>query len=412
MHLPPHARSAPATATAARARVLYIQPAPAIGGAERQASVLLPRLAPYGFEVTAIAGPGRHVHAWLSESGLEARWSQHFPDGSPLTPLGFAGMVRSGSRLVAELDALHRERPFDLVVGSLGYGWVLSSVFARRHRLPCIWRAGGLSLGRNNSLLSPEALGLRAFGALWRPDALWCNAHAVARFWRPLVPVPVKVVENGVVLPIPRRRRPRASEFVLGFAGRLAPEKDVPLLVRAAALVRSAGIPVRVRIAGPGGRAGIEALARLLGIEEAVELCGPVADMTRFYESCDAFVLPSRSEGSPNVLLEAMAHGIPVIATRVGGTPELVWNGLEGFLVPPGDVDALADAVGTLVRAPGLREAMAARARRRAEQFSAERAAGGLARLFDEVLARRGRLRFTERVRLPLLATLTGSRSH
>jgi glycosyltransferase involved in cell wall biosynthesis len=383
----PPAQSAPARSLVHR-RILYLQPAPTIGGAERQATLILPRLAGYGLDPLPVTGPGRDVLGWFRAHGFEnALWSAHFPSGEPLDVSRLPAFFASARALTAELDALHRAAPFDAIVGSLGYGWLLAGLCARRWNVPAIWRAGGLSFGRTARARSPEGLGLRLLGRLARPAALLCNAEAVARYWRPLVDAPCHVVPNGVPLPALEPVRRVRGPLALGFAGRLAPEKNLPLLVRAIALLRRREVPVRLLVAGPGPREALAAEVRRYGLEDRIELLGRVDHMEEFYRHCDAFVLPSRSEGCANVVLEAMAHGLPVVATRVGGTPELVTDGVQGFLVPTDDAEALARAVDRLATAPGLRARMGSSARRRAQAFSPERAAGTIARLVHEVIA-------------------------
>jgi glycosyltransferase involved in cell wall biosynthesis len=107
----------------------------------------------------------------------------------------------------------------------------------------------------------------------------------------------------------------------------------------------------------------------------SVVFAGYREDVPALIEGCDVFCLPSHAEGLPLVLLEAMARGKPVVATAVGGTPELVVDGETGLLVPPGDVGALAAALGTLLRDPVRASRLGAAGRRRVLQnFSAESA--------------------------------------
>lgn len=391
MSPPPYAnvaRARPAAPALARPRrLLYLQPAPALGGAERQASVVLPALIGHGFEPIAVTGPGRAILPWFRRSGFEdARWSPHFPDGTPLSPGQVPELLAAARALSDELDALHRETPFELVVGCLGYGWLLSSLCARRWGVPAVWRAGGLSFGRTASALSPEGVALQLLGRVLRPAALLCNAEAVARYWAPLVPAPCHVVPNGVALPPPAPPRRARGPMVLGFAGRLAPEKNLPLLFDALELLRRRGVPVRLRLAGPGPQEPIAAELRRRGLAETTELLGRVDEMSPFYRSCDAFVLPSRSEGCANVVLEAMAHGLPVVATAVGGTPELVQDGVHGSLVPGDDAPALAAALEQLATSPVMRLRLGAGARRRARAFSPERCATRIAAVLRGVL--------------------------
>ena len=113
-------------------------------------------------------------------------------------------------------------------------------------------------------------------------------------------------------------------------------------------------------------RAELEALARSLRIQERTHFLGEPEDITEILATSDAFVLPSASEGTPLSVLEAMMAGLPIIATSVGGLPELVRHGSEGLLVPAGNIDALRDAMARMVSDPGFREALSRGSRQRA----------------------------------------------
>ncbi len=152
---------------------------------------------------------------------------------------------------------------------------------------------------------------------------------------------------------------------ILGI-GRLGPEKKFDRFLRVLSLVRkSSGIPFRALIAGSGPlQAELEKLALAAGLTpDIVQFCGNVTDINSLYQKADLLLLTSEHEGSPNVVMEAMASGLPVVATAVGGVPELVRHGTTGFLADPDDEPGLAEAVGRLLRDDGLRLEMSSRAR-------------------------------------------------
>jgi glycosyltransferase involved in cell wall biosynthesis len=137
------------------------------------------------------------------------------------------------------------------------------------------------------------------------------------------------------------------GERVVLTVGRLSHEKGQEHLIRAAAAWRDRA---RVVIAGDGpDRPRLERLAREIGCRDSVVFAGLTPHVAAFYSIADVFVLPSLSEGSPNALLEAMAAGLPIVATDVGGVPEIAADGVNALLVPPRDRDALARAVKTLL---------------------------------------------------------------
>ena len=146
--------------------------------------------------------------------------------------------------------------------------------------------------------------------------------------------------------------------------GRLAAPKDALTLVRALAAVGPR--PYSALVVGDGpDRPAVEAEIRSLGLERAVRLAGERRDVPGLLADADVFVLSSRSEGAPLSVLEAMAAGLPVVASAVGGVPELVADGATGLLVPPGDPGALAAALDRLLADPALRRRLGAAARER-----------------------------------------------
>jgi glycosyltransferase involved in cell wall biosynthesis len=130
-------------------------------------------------------------------------------------------------------------------------------------------------------------------------------------------------------------------------------------------LAREGAPPFELRLAGEGHlRARLEEQAARLGIADRVRFLGLVADMPAFYQGLDVFVLPSVStEGLPLTVLEAMASGLPVVATTVGGTPEAITDGESGLLAPPGDAGALAVALRRVLDDEALRGRLGAAAR-------------------------------------------------
>lgn len=147
--------------------------------------------------------------------------------------------------------------------------------------------------------------------------------------------------------------------------GRLQSPKDFVTLVRA--LARLDGRTFSAVIVGDGPhRAQVDAEVRTLGLADVVELAGERHDVPRLLAAADVFVLASRSEGAPLSILEAMHSGLPVVASRVGGVPDLVAEGTTGLLVAPGDPAALADALRRMIDDRDLRHRLGAAGRERA----------------------------------------------
>jgi glycosyltransferase involved in cell wall biosynthesis len=177
---------------------------------------------------------------------------------------------------------------------------------------------------------------------------------------------------------------------VLVSVGRFKYPKDFVTLLKALALV--GGSAFRTLIVGDGpDRPLIERELRELELDATVELTGERADVPRLLADADVFVLSSRSEGLPLSVLEAMAAGLPIVATRVGGVPELLTDDETGLLVPPANAEALATALIRVAGSPDLRRRLGASARRRAlEQFDLPRFRREHLELYRDELARRG----------------------
>lgn len=190
----------------------------------------------------------------------------------------------------------------------------------------------------------------------------------------------ITVVPNGITAPDPGNAAETRRQLGIGAdtplvvcAARLEREKDVASLISAVQIVRERVPGVRCLVAGEGAeRLALAAQIGALGLEDSVTLLGFRADAPALMAAADVFVLPSLAEPFGLVLLEAMALGRPVVATRVGGPLEIVVDGETGFLVSPSSPNALADALGTLLEDPALARRMGENGRARyAAQFTA-----------------------------------------
>jgi glycosyltransferase involved in cell wall biosynthesis len=179
------------------------------------------------------------------------------------------------------------------------------------------------------------------------------------------------------------------SGFLVGAVGRLAAEKGFDLLIRSISALVSRGLDVRLAIIGEGSeRKNLESLAAELGISDRVFLPGWQSDVREYFEAMDVFALSSHREGLPNVLLEAMALEVPVVATRVNGVPRLVQDGRNGLLIEPGDVEALTTALVELLKNRSLRDDFAREARHNVEtRYSFTTRIHRLKRIYDELLS-------------------------
>jgi glycosyltransferase involved in cell wall biosynthesis len=208
------------------------------------------------------------------------------------------------------------------------------------------------------------------------------------------------LIENGIDTDEYRRRTGAAEakaragvpagRLVVGAVGRLSEEKGFDLLVRAADRLLREGLDLELWVVGTGDqRPALERLIAGLGRCDRVRLLGYRADTVDLYHAMDVFVLSSLREGLPNVLLEAMALEVPVLATRVAGVPRLVRDGADGLLIEPGGEAELAGGLRRLLADAGLRGRLAAAGRRVIEDRYSFRARMDKVRtVYDELLAR------------------------
>lgn len=198
------------------------------------------------------------------------------------------------------------------------------------------------------------------------------------------------VIPNGTVIPdhVPQGKENGNHPFTIGSAGRLFPVKDYPLLVDIAADVNRQAGDVRFELAGDGPERGklLEQIKKN-GLQEVFQLRGFMEDISDFYEELDLYINTSLHEGSPMSVLEAMSHGLPVIAPTGGGISEIVRDGVDGFLVEGRDPKRFAEKCLAVYRDRRLCSNMANASRERVEsEFSFRSMAGRYFELYKKVL--------------------------
>lgn len=207
-------------------------------------------------------------------------------------------------------------------------------------------------------------------------------------------------IHNGIDLDVVRVRTPRSDKrkewnfsgavTLVGTVGRLVPVKGHTVLLDALQILHQSNRTVNLLIVGDGPLRGhLEAEVRRLGLEQFVRFAGHQADAYDFINMMDVFVLPSLHEGIPMVLLEALALQRPVVATRVGGIPEVIEHGRTGLLAEPSDATSLARLIQRIVEDSPMAVSMGKAGRTRVEEeFTALTMAGKTADLYEHVLSK------------------------
>lgn len=191
---------------------------------------------------------------------------------------------------------------------------------------------------------------------------------------------------------LPAQWTQQNAMLVIGTVGRLTPVKDQQRLLQAVSILRSEhpalGERIRLLIVGDGPlRQSLEGQVAELGLDDCAWLAGDRDDVADLLQVMDVFVLPSLAEGISNTVLEAMASGLPVIATRTGGNVELVEPEFNGALVPVGDAQALADTLQAMLSDPGLLKTLGNNARERiAQRFDWDRTVNEYLSVYDNLL--------------------------
>ena len=267
------------------------------------------------------------VHSYSFYTNFAAHYGAHG------TPAQAIGSVRS--------DFLLDRRQLGPLMGNLNARWPRRQVFNSRNALENAQRSGGV-----------------------------------------FVPPQCCVVRNGVDLDAfrPASGSSGAVLRMLGV-GSLTPVKRWDRLIEAAAALRARREAFSVQIVGEGAlRGDLEAQIAASALQDRVTLPGFLPDIASVMQEADVLIHPSETEGCPNVVMEAMACGLPVVANRVGEGQYLVEDGVTGFLIERGDAAALVDRIGRLVAQPALRKQMGVQGRAVAEKTF------GLQRFVDEML--------------------------
>lgn len=360
-------------------QLLYLLPAEGFGGAERQGVYHLAELPHHRVRTLAFVGPGDAIVRAMREAGAHHDRFDHFPALAP-RPRGPMGRASYGAswlwsvhHAAREVERRVRGLPFDLIFANRTFAWLVAATLSRRLRVPYVIRAGSRPVVPSLKHLLP------LLDRAAPPAALFTNCRALERDLAPHLRCPAYLLPNAVDVarfaPCSRSESAAArirlglspSAPLIGLAARPAPGKGFDLLEQVALRVRRRLPSAEFVLAGDfGWRRTYERRFSAAGLRSTVRFLGRVDRMEDFFRAVDVAVLTSRErsiEASPNALLEAMSAGRPIVATSVGGVPELVEDGRSGCLVPDGDASTFASRIVELLDDPQRSSAFGAAGR-------------------------------------------------
>jgi L-malate glycosyltransferase len=376
-----------------RRKVFYLVDSFNVGGTETQAVELALRMpsSTYAITLGVLLAQGPLLERL---KGSTVHVEEFHPRGGLDSPAGFYQILR--------LAAFLRRQGFDVVHAHDLWSNLMGVPAARLAGVPAI-----ISSQRDLSQFAwYRGLKRKILRRVQRmSDVLLANATPIRDALiaeEGFSPAKLRVIRNGVdTARIQRGKRDRDRLFPGAGTGKLvvlvgnmhSDVKGHPWLIAAAPAVLRHFPDTRFVLAGDGeSRPVFEKLTEELGVRGSFEFLGRRDDIPDILASCDIGVLPSRAEGLPNAVLEYMAAGLPVVASRVGGNPELINDDVTGLLVPPQDSSALANALVELVRDEEKRNRIAINGRCLATQdYSFDRLVREVDELYTELLAQAGR---------------------
>jgi glycosyltransferase involved in cell wall biosynthesis len=353
---------------------------PSEGGAFEHVRSLARAISERGHEV-AICGP----HGHHRELGVELIELDIVRRPNPVSDM----------RAVGELIRIIRRFRPDLVHAHGSKGGVMARLARlRAPGIPLVFTPHGFAFAGHFSR-GWETRAFRAAEWALAPLAsrVICVCEAEASLARTVgAGARVRVVHNGIEPPTvlgvdPSIRALAANGPLVGVLSGLRPGKGLETMIEALSMVRAAGSAAQLVVAGEGvERPRLERLAGDLGVADAVHLVGVSADPYAFLGALDVFALPSWAESFPYSVLEAMAAGLPIVATRVGGVPEAIQTDVSGLLVEARSVDQLAHSVNAILEDPATAAKLGTAAReRRAASFSLAKMVAGTLGVYGEV---------------------------
>ncbi len=369
--------------------VLHTRGVTATGGGPEKTILSSPRhLIPHGYDALCA-----YMHP-PGDPGFDEIRARADAVGAPL--LGFEDRGPLDFRLVRQLLQLCRTRNVSIWHGHDYKSNTIGFLLRRYWSMKLVATAHGWGV---HSWKTPLYHGVERF-CLRRFDKVICVSDDIHKTCLASRVNKSMVIDNGIdceqfsrnatVQDAKRRQGMALDRLQIGAVGRLSAEKDFQGLIRAVDRLINQGLPVHLTIVGEGDqRRSMESLVKDLGRQADVTLTGYRSDTVDLYHAMDVFALSSLREGLPNVLLEAMALEVPVIATKVGGIPRMIEHEKDGLLVAPGDLDGLTQGLEKLLRDETFRRRLAINGRATIEnRYSFSARMEKVRSVYDEVLDR------------------------
>jgi len=377
-----------------------------VGGPALHVAYLTAGLAPRGYDTTLVAGTiarGEESMAFVADAHnvhVETLGDLH----REISP------VRDLRAIVQLAQLIRNERPTILHTHTAKAGAVgrIAALLARGARPPIVvhtfhghvlrgyfGRVQTFGFRRLERWLARTSTALVAVSPEVRDDLVALGVAPASKFTvvRLGIDLPRRVENDDVQRREARRQMGLRDEaFVVGWVGRMTAVKRTELVVRALQDLVARNVDAFVVLVGDGpDRNQLERYAHELGVIKRCLFLGYQEDVARFYDAIDVLVLPSINEGTPVSVIEALAARRPAVATRVGGVPDVVRDGIDGFLVDADDRDALATRLAELAADPELRARMGEAGHARViERYAVARLVDDVDKLYRSLLAERG----------------------
>jgi glycosyltransferase involved in cell wall biosynthesis len=381
-------------------KIMYIIPAEGFGGAERQALLHIKNLPSFDIRVVAVTGPGKKVFQKLDRIESSVYYCSSMPGeyAKPFSVFSFTihlfNTVVSWIKTLFFLIKLNSKENVDLIFGSRVAGWTLASPLAAIFKIPCVWRFGSRVHGTARRFLT------RILCIAFKPTTITSNCQAVAQSFKNLIKAPVIINPNGIDCEEYNPNNVHTSTrdhlkidqstYLIGLAVRPSPDKGMTFLADVIECLKKSSCNAHFCVAGEfGWREKIQNQFKNRNLNDYISFLGHVDDIGAFYAGCDVIALTSMErsiEGFPNSLLEAMAMGRPVIATAIGGVPELIEHRKTGILVDRLDPELFSSELVSLLNCQNTRTTIGNNARQTViERYSIDMTVGTLASVLRSV---------------------------